>query len=135
MTDEELQREVELWDLVNEYAAACGGDTGDRTVSDRRIRAVAAIGGHLWADRSRVYAEGHTQGRREGIEEAADALEERARKFHAYSQRAGLKGMDTEAYHLRQEAVASDEHAEWVRSLLGSDTGEPPQGSEEGGGG
>lgn len=33
----------ELWKAVNEYAAACGGDTSNNTISDRRIDAVAAV--------------------------------------------------------------------------------------------
>lgn len=34
---------VELWDAINEYASACGGDTTERTVSSRRMDAVARI--------------------------------------------------------------------------------------------
>lgn len=41
MTDIELR--TRLWDTINEYAAACGGDTSDRTVSDRRMKAVAEV--------------------------------------------------------------------------------------------
>lgn len=32
-----------LWDAVNAYAAACGGDTGDGTIGGARMDAVAAI--------------------------------------------------------------------------------------------
>lgn len=34
---------VELWDAINEYAESCGGDTSDRTISDRRMNAVAYV--------------------------------------------------------------------------------------------
>ena len=34
---------VALWDAINEYAEACGGDTSAATVSDRRMRAVVAV--------------------------------------------------------------------------------------------
>lgn len=36
-------QEVALWERVNEYAGACGGDTSNKTVSDRRMDAVAAL--------------------------------------------------------------------------------------------
>jgi hypothetical protein len=32
-----------VWDAVNEYAAACGGDTGLATVGNRRMDAVARV--------------------------------------------------------------------------------------------
>ena len=32
-----------LWDAVNEYAAACGGDTGNATIGDRRMNAVVGV--------------------------------------------------------------------------------------------
>lgn len=34
---------VVVWEAINEYVAACGGDTSDVTVSDRRMNAVAAV--------------------------------------------------------------------------------------------
>lgn len=34
---------VKLWDLINEYASACGGDTSNRTVGVRRQKCVAEI--------------------------------------------------------------------------------------------
>jgi hypothetical protein len=34
---------IALWDAVNEYAAACGGDTSNNTISDRRMDAVVAV--------------------------------------------------------------------------------------------
>lgn len=34
---------VPLWDAINEYAEACGGDTGSRTVGGRRMDAVVAV--------------------------------------------------------------------------------------------
>lgn len=33
----------ELWDAINQYVAACGGDTSERTVSAERMDAVAAV--------------------------------------------------------------------------------------------
>lgn len=35
--------EVTLWEAINEYAAACGGDTSADSVSDRRMDAVCAV--------------------------------------------------------------------------------------------
>lgn len=32
-----------IWEAINEYTAACGGDTSDATVSDRRMNAVVAV--------------------------------------------------------------------------------------------
>ncbi len=32
-----------IWNAINEYAAACGGDTSDKTISDRRMDAVVAV--------------------------------------------------------------------------------------------
>jgi hypothetical protein len=32
-----------LWQAINEYAAACGGDTSEKTISDVRMNAVSAI--------------------------------------------------------------------------------------------
>lgn len=38
------QEQVDLWGAVNEYASACGGDTGEATVfSDRRMNAVVRV--------------------------------------------------------------------------------------------
>ena len=34
---------VRLWDAINAYAVACGGDTGPATVGDRRMDAVVAV--------------------------------------------------------------------------------------------
>ena len=34
---------VALWDAINEYTEACGGDTSRRTVSDRRMIAVTQV--------------------------------------------------------------------------------------------
>lgn len=34
---------VELWDAINDYAAACGGDTSDKTVSSARMEAVSKV--------------------------------------------------------------------------------------------
>lgn len=36
-------RRVALWEAVNEYAVACGGDTSNRTTTGRRMRAVAQV--------------------------------------------------------------------------------------------
>jgi anti-sigma factor RsiW len=36
-------RRVALWDAINEYAAACGGDPGNATISGRRMDAVVAV--------------------------------------------------------------------------------------------
>lgn len=34
---------AQLWNAINEYAAACGGDTSDKTIGERRMQAVAAV--------------------------------------------------------------------------------------------
>jgi hypothetical protein len=34
---------VEMWDAINAYAESCGGDTSEKTVSDRRMNAVVAV--------------------------------------------------------------------------------------------
>lgn len=34
---------VDLWEAINRYAEACGGNTGDATVGDARMDAVAAV--------------------------------------------------------------------------------------------
>jgi hypothetical protein len=34
---------VALWDAINQYVIACGGDTSDKTVSSPRMDAVVAI--------------------------------------------------------------------------------------------
>lgn len=36
-------RRCAIWEAINEYTAACGGDTSNRTISDRRMNAVAAV--------------------------------------------------------------------------------------------
>lgn len=36
-------REVSLWEAINEYAQACGGDTSAKTLSDRRMDAVVVV--------------------------------------------------------------------------------------------
>jgi len=35
--------QLQLWNWINEYVVACGGDTSDKTVSNRRMEAVARI--------------------------------------------------------------------------------------------
>lgn len=42
--DPETPIDAELWAAINEYAAACGGDTGQATIGNRRMDAVAAVG-------------------------------------------------------------------------------------------
>jgi hypothetical protein len=32
-----------IWDAINEYAAACGGNTGRATIGSRRMDAVVAV--------------------------------------------------------------------------------------------
>ena len=32
-----------LWDAVNKYAEACGGDTGRKTIGDARMNAVVEV--------------------------------------------------------------------------------------------
>lgn len=51
-----MQREVELWDRINEYAAACGGITGTPTMSGRRMDAVAAVNRAVRMDPDAVIA-------------------------------------------------------------------------------
>lgn len=36
-------RRVAVWDAINEYAAACGGDTGRATIGGRRMDAVVGV--------------------------------------------------------------------------------------------
>lgn len=43
MTGETVAPSQALWDAVNAYASACGGDTGDATISGSRMDAVAAV--------------------------------------------------------------------------------------------
>ncbi len=38
-----MEQRVELWNAINAYAEACGGDTSARTVSTRRMSAVADV--------------------------------------------------------------------------------------------
>ena len=45
-----LQRRVRIWDAINAYADACGGDTSAATVSDARMSAVVSIEGVLESD-------------------------------------------------------------------------------------
>lgn len=42
--DDQDRFQVRLWEAINEYAAACGGDTSAATISDRRMNAVAEVG-------------------------------------------------------------------------------------------
>ena len=42
-TSGEWALHVDFWDAINEYVASCGGDTSERTVSDRRMHAVVGI--------------------------------------------------------------------------------------------
>lgn len=42
--DDQERFQVRLWEAINEYAAACGGDTSAATISDRRMNAVAQVG-------------------------------------------------------------------------------------------
>lgn len=51
-----LEQLVAFWDAVNRYAEACGGDTGNATVGERRMLAVAAIGRELELERERTRA-------------------------------------------------------------------------------
>lgn len=34
---------LQLWNWINEYVVSCGGDPSDKTVSNRRMRAVSKI--------------------------------------------------------------------------------------------
>lgn len=43
MTDAEIKFQVALWDAINRYTAACGGDPSAHTVSSRRMNAVAEV--------------------------------------------------------------------------------------------
>ncbi len=40
---EDRPNTVPLWDAINEYAAACGGDTSANILSDRRMEAVVLV--------------------------------------------------------------------------------------------
>ena len=42
-TDWTSPQRVALWNAINEYAVACGGDPATRTVSGRRMDAVVAV--------------------------------------------------------------------------------------------
>ncbi len=46
----------ELWDAINEYTTACGGDTGNATVSPRRMDAVVTVERALQAKQIREFA-------------------------------------------------------------------------------
>ena len=37
------REQLQLWNWINEYVVACVGDTSDKTVSNRRMEAVARI--------------------------------------------------------------------------------------------
>lgn len=37
------REQIQLWNWINEYVVACGGDTSNQTVSNRRMKAVARI--------------------------------------------------------------------------------------------
>lgn len=37
------REQLQLWNWINEYVVACGGDPSDKTVSNRRMEAVARI--------------------------------------------------------------------------------------------
>lgn len=56
---------VRIWDSVNEYAEACGGDTSEKTVSNRRMDAVVGV---------TVSVDGLVRQLREALEVAFDAL-------------------------------------------------------------
>ena len=39
----DLAKKVRLWDAINEYVKACGGDTSVATIGERRMNAVAMV--------------------------------------------------------------------------------------------
>lgn len=39
--------EIAKWEVINKYAEACGGDTSDRTVSDKRMQAVVDVNKYI----------------------------------------------------------------------------------------
>jgi len=39
---------LQLWNWINEYVVSCGGDPSDKTVSNRRMRAVSKIEGTVF---------------------------------------------------------------------------------------
>lgn len=43
MTEHRIDPHIELWDAINDYAEACGGDTSDNILSSRRMRAVTRV--------------------------------------------------------------------------------------------
>jgi hypothetical protein len=51
---EDSHLHVNLWDAINEYTAACGGDTSRATISGRRMDGVVAV------ERA-IEAEGHAK--------------------------------------------------------------------------
>jgi hypothetical protein len=67
-------RDLAIWEAINAYAEACGGDTSRLTISDRRMHAVAAV--------ERAVAEDTRQARRQeliilALREALNAVQVR----------------------------------------------------------
>lgn len=55
-----MTERVELWDAINRYAQACGGDTGQATVGSPRMQAVSDVEGlikKLEHDRGSLHAD------------------------------------------------------------------------------
>lgn len=88
-----------LWAAVNAYAAACDGDTSDRTISVERMAAAAAV------------------------ERAVDALTLAAAAEMSASLEAGVRGDETTiypnwVYESRQAVRHQNESLPWLPDLL-----------------
>lgn len=46
---------LQLWNWINEYVVACGGDPSDATISNRRMEAVSRIEGTVFEIADRHY--------------------------------------------------------------------------------
>ncbi len=117
----------EVWDTATTPPTFIGDDIGEP--EDRNlVRDFSWVAYELNRVAKEAYAAGHAQGRQEGIEEAAARLEADA------DDNCGCEREDPEDAHdeFDEDAICGLlERAGWrVRSLLGSDTGEPPQGSD-----
>lgn len=42
-TEINSRERLQLWNWINEYVAACGGDTSNKTISNRRMKAVSKV--------------------------------------------------------------------------------------------
>lgn len=43
MKDLSLKEKIDLWNKINEYVVICGGDTSNKTISNKRMNLVVEI--------------------------------------------------------------------------------------------